>query len=339
MVEETAAGERAGMAPWEQHSAVISLPRFDYKAPSSLLEHSHSGFLITCTIKREKSATKEAISILEKYIGSFSCGDSKRSDSPDAILATKKRKTCHEEENGEDIKREYCKEAGISGASGEIREGTTVSSTDADVDAESGGSLSLVKLTRSGLLLFTFPRNGCLDTINILSNIFESLNSGGLKPPLWCHRILPIQATCCLKEKDLQVTVSRLVRQYLDDERNKVERPIRFAVGYNRRGIDEKAEMKTKKNTSCDSKESSLLDRNQCFSIVAGAFHEVAADSVVDLKSPELAVLVELLPISGVPIGSSVVAISVLPCNLFTTKPRLCVKALAADAKTAKGRS
>lgn len=46
--------------------------------------------------------------------------------------------------------------------------------------------------------------------------------------------------------------------------------------------------MKTKKNTSCDSKESSLLDRNQCFSIVAGAFHEVAADSVVDLKSPEV---------------------------------------------------
>lgn len=52
----------------------------------------------------------------------------------------------------------------------------------------------------------------------------------------------------------------------------------------------------------------------------------------------QLAVLVELLPISGVPNGSSVVAVSVLPCNLFTTKPRLCVKALAADAKTAEGR-
>ncbi|KAH0748832.1 hypothetical protein KY290_028064 [Solanum tuberosum] len=63
----TAEGEKIEeMKPWEQHSAVISIPRFDYNASSSLLRHSHSGFLITCPIKREKSATKEAISILEK---------------------------------------------------------------------------------------------------------------------------------------------------------------------------------------------------------------------------------------------------------------------------------
>lgn len=39
-----------GMAPWEQHSAVITLPRFDYTAPSSILRNSHCGFLVTCTI-------------------------------------------------------------------------------------------------------------------------------------------------------------------------------------------------------------------------------------------------------------------------------------------------
>ncbi|KAK8643806.1 hypothetical protein V6N13_013083 [Hibiscus sabdariffa] len=38
------------MTPWEQHAKVISIPRFDYKAPSSLLQRSHSVFLITCTI-------------------------------------------------------------------------------------------------------------------------------------------------------------------------------------------------------------------------------------------------------------------------------------------------
>ncbi|KAJ0538888.1 putative THUMP domain-containing protein [Helianthus annuus] len=42
-----AAGE---MKPWEQHSAVISIPRYDYKAPSSLLRRSFSGFLVTCPI-------------------------------------------------------------------------------------------------------------------------------------------------------------------------------------------------------------------------------------------------------------------------------------------------
>lgn len=43
------------MTPWEQHSAVISIPRFDYNAPSSLLQHSHSGFLITCPISLSRS--------------------------------------------------------------------------------------------------------------------------------------------------------------------------------------------------------------------------------------------------------------------------------------------
>lgn len=40
------------MKPWEQHWGVISIPRFDYNAPSSLLQNSHSGFLITCTISQ-----------------------------------------------------------------------------------------------------------------------------------------------------------------------------------------------------------------------------------------------------------------------------------------------
>ncbi|CDP22246.1 unnamed protein product [Coffea canephora] len=40
------------LKPWEQHSAVITIPRFDYNASSSLLSHSHSGFLITCPISK-----------------------------------------------------------------------------------------------------------------------------------------------------------------------------------------------------------------------------------------------------------------------------------------------
>ena len=40
------------LKPWEQHSVVITIPRFDYNASSSLLSHSHSGFLITCPISK-----------------------------------------------------------------------------------------------------------------------------------------------------------------------------------------------------------------------------------------------------------------------------------------------
>uniref|UniRef100_A0A0D9VJD3 Uncharacterized protein n=1 Tax=Leersia perrieri TaxID=77586 RepID=A0A0D9VJD3_9ORYZ len=45
----TAASERP-LQPWEQHAAVINLPRYDYRALGSLLLRSHSGFLITCPI-------------------------------------------------------------------------------------------------------------------------------------------------------------------------------------------------------------------------------------------------------------------------------------------------
>lgn len=38
------------LKPWEQHAAVINLPRYDYRASGSLLLRSHSGFLITCPI-------------------------------------------------------------------------------------------------------------------------------------------------------------------------------------------------------------------------------------------------------------------------------------------------
>lgn len=45
-------------------------------------------------------------------------------------------------------------------------------------------SLSLVKLIRSGLLLFTFPSNNFHQVVGILSNILVALGSGNLKHPL-----------------------------------------------------------------------------------------------------------------------------------------------------------
>nr|ACG24133.1 hypothetical protein [Zea mays] len=68
------------------------------------------------------------------------------------------------------------------------------------------------------------------------------------------------------------------------------------------------------------------MDREQCFKVVAAAVKSVAENSVVDLRSPEVAVLVEMLPVSGVPLGSSVAGVSVLPAELISTKPRLCVR-------------
>ncbi|WJX15266.1 hypothetical protein P8452_05430 [Trifolium repens] len=274
------AEEEEEMKPWEQHSAVIRLPRFDYNAPSSLLTHSHSAFLITCTIKREKSATKEAINILHKFITASDDESSKR-----------RKISAPEEEEG---------------------------MTD----------LSLVKLIRSGLILFTFPKDTSPDTVAIVSNIIQALDSGNLTLPLWCHRILPIQATCSLNEKELQDVVSMLVKKFVDANQDKLGRPLKFAVGFNRRGIEETKSVKENLNGS-----NSLLDRTKCFEIVGTAINHIVKDSVVDLRSPELSVLVEVLPLSGIPNGSIVVSVSVLPSNLVSTKPKLCVKALNSNNK------
>jgi hypothetical protein len=59
--------EGSSMAPWEQHAAVINLPRYDYKAPSSFLQRSHSGFLITCPISKLYSI----LLLIHQYHGTF----------------------------------------------------------------------------------------------------------------------------------------------------------------------------------------------------------------------------------------------------------------------------
>lgn len=319
--------KKKSMTPWEQHAGVISIPRFDYNAPSSLLRHSHSGFLITCTIKREKSATKEAMSILDKYLRSFNSGSSESVENSDDNAITKRRKICTEDLDRESIN--YGQNENAFNNPGKTSRVDTYRNRDP--------VLSLVKLTRSGLLLFTFPRDTPADTVGIVSNIMESLESGISRSPLWCHRIFPIQATCSLKEKELQTVVSKLVLQFMNDKQHETVRPVKFAVGYNRRGIEDK-QMKVLKDTPNDSNAAALLDRNKCFAIVAAAVKNAASDSVVDLKSPEFSVLVELLPLSGVPNGSLVVSVSVLPQNLVNTKPRLSVRALLSDTKARDGR-
>ncbi|KAK6921539.1 THUMP domain [Dillenia turbinata] len=313
---ETEGGERdeREMKPWEQHSAVISIPRYDYKAPSTLLQHSLCGFLITCPIKREKSATKEIISILEKYIASSRCDNCYSLEDSGETAVVKRRKTCGEEINEESLNRAVL-----------LRE--TPSSHGKTEKSIEDLVLSLVKLTRSGLILLTFPKDNSGDTVDIVAKIHQSLKSGSLRPPLWCHRVFPVQATCSLNDKALPKVVSKLVLQFVNDNRSKFSRPIKFAVGYNRRGIEE-TEMKALKGASGDSSVFALLDRNKCFSVVAAAVKDVVADSEVDLKAPELCVLVELLPLSGVPNGCLVVAVAVLPSSLVSTKPRLSVKAL-----------
>uniref|UniRef100_A0A0D3F8R8 THUMP domain-containing protein n=1 Tax=Oryza barthii TaxID=65489 RepID=A0A0D3F8R8_9ORYZ len=339
-----AAASDRPLQPWEQHAAVINLPRYDYRASGSLLLRSHSGFLITCPIKREKSATKEAISILENSIGHANSYSSEKSEPSDTEVSAKKRKICSETPDIENSGDAVTYEKGdASETTGSVEKDSVSPHSKTSKNVDDTSNLSLVKLSRSGLLFFSFPSGG-LCVVQMLTQMFHSLHSGKLKSPQWCHRIFPIQETCVLSEAELHTTVSKLFLDFVKSKEDQDE-PIKFAVGYNRRGIDE-TEMKGQKNGNEGSKQQTLMDRDQCFKVVAGAVKSVAENSIVDLRSPEhvyfwmqqmsVAVLVEMLPISGVSLGSSVAGVSVLPSELISTKPRLCVKALVPDAKAAK---
>lgn len=306
------------LLPWEQHSSVIIIPRYDYNAPSSLLRHSHSGFLITCPIRREKSATKEAISILEKFIG---CNSFLEETDRDDV--TKRRKLFSVDEESEDIiQNEPSKDADLSSKRNEELVGQK-------------HTLSLVKLTGSGLLLFISPKDSSLDSVHIVSDVLQSIDSGALKRPLWCHRIMPIQATCKLGEKELGSVVSTLVHAFVN-QAIKYSTPVKFAVGYNRRGIDQ-TEMKSVKTSSSDLNPPAILDRDKCFAIVAASVKSVVPGAVVDLKSPEICILIECIPLSRVPSNSLVAAVSVLPYSLVSTKRKLSIKSLISDSKASDG--
>ncbi|XP_056161032.1 uncharacterized protein LOC130135567 isoform X1 [Syzygium oleosum] len=62
--------------------------------------------------------------------------------------------------------------------------------------------------------------------------------------------------------------------------------PTKFAIGYNRRGLEE-TELKNSKDKSDGSDLLPLLDCHKCFEVVAAAVKDAISDSVVGLKNPE----------------------------------------------------
>ncbi|XP_057830222.2 uncharacterized protein LOC131041213 isoform X2 [Cryptomeria japonica] len=314
---------KTDIPPWEKHATVINMPRFDYQAPSNLLQTSHSGFLITCPIKREKSATKEAIEILQKFFNLSTCTSRDATGFTVNLKGLEKSKiennyevTAEEEavdvvENAQrkrprmapnseefpsctmldsstihgSVSEVHCPESVISSIDDPNLVPEPVENPEAKknsggahiTESFTGKSFmpSLVKLARNGIIFFSLPGNCSPNIVRVLAEIFQAMNSGEIKAPVWCYRILPVQATCLLKKEDLRNVVVKLVKEHIGDTESKVERPLKMAV------------------------------------------------------------LVEVLPLTGVH-GSCVAAVSVLPGDLINVKPRLCIKPLVFYAESNK---
>ncbi|KAL2602631.1 hypothetical protein AAZX31_10G266400 [Glycine max] len=220
---EDADAYAVGMNPWEQHSGVIKLPRYDYNSPSSLLfssllRNSHSDFLITCTISSVNSltslhshsspsnlpfhffnssfhsATKEAISILHKFVAYDSSNNPKEEGT-----SSKKRKLCTQDTADECFDHKDTESASANSAEDGIHfffadytmSMILMAGVKAEGEKDGVACLSLVKLTRNGLLLLNFPSNTPPNTVNIVSNIIQALESGTVTLPVWCQSHFP----------------------------------------------------------------------------------------------------------------------------------------------------
>lgn len=58
-----------------------------------------------------------------------------------------------------------------------------MSAPETAVKEEGVTDLSLVKLIRNGLVLFIFPKNTFPDTVGIVSNVIQALESGKITSP------------------------------------------------------------------------------------------------------------------------------------------------------------
>ncbi|KAH0863645.1 hypothetical protein HID58_080856 [Brassica napus] len=186
--------EKRKLKQWRHGSntrASYNIPRFDYTAPSSLLHHSHSGFLVTCSITYQKERRVLPRGHVHPWKGA--------------------------------VALRYSVES--------------------------------------------------LPVCEIWSSEGASLVPSDI----------PVQATCALTEKELQETVSKLVQRFVDDKQNTLSTPVKFAAGYNRRGVEEAKGKIQKASEVLD--QCPLLDRTKCFETVAAGVKAIVPDSVVDLKS------------------------------------------------------
>ncbi|CAM6088513.1 unnamed protein product [Calypogeia fissa] len=347
------------MKPWEQHHAVISMPRFAY-SPASVLKQN-AGFLVTCTFRREKSATKEILALIQEYMNLAEDG----SQGHDGTVGNETGNIDERPVEVDEARPEtglICNSQEVKSVPGNVMENSTenqpgnkpcVGKEDTEryypgenlaVTAPSpsnrshedilnvdGNEFSLVKLATMGVIYICTSRKPPVSVINIVSRIVKDVQTGVRAAPKWCHRIVPVQATCSMKREELRGVVSHLVKGHVRGHGPSFEHPINYAVAFNRRGTD------VANSCATDSSETTVLSRDECIKIVTSAVELVTTAVQVDLTSPQMVVNVELIPVAGAQ-SCLMCAVSVLPGDLIVSKPKIHVKPLVAFNPISKKR-
>ncbi|MCO5615020.1 hypothetical protein L7F22_069308 [Adiantum nelumboides] len=298
--------------PWEHHASAAGLRRFNYKAPSST--DSLRGFLITCPLDREKSATMEALPIITKHLKGLNT-DSKRAQGSSQITDTvgQSKSACNESATSTSTSDPSAEKNLHEAASNLKRSRAEFENSKSDDDR----GIYISKLARKGIVSIFWEKNTTHDPVTILSEIFA--DKGERSSFRWCERMTPVQASCVYSTENLSALVTKLISEYLGESLPTEKQPLKYAVSFNRRGFEAR---KVDKSTNDES-----IDRMSCIHLVTTAMATVTPHTVVDLLTPQMVVIVEVIPFSGVQ-GSPICGVAVLSGNLINTKNRLSVRPL-----------
>ncbi|GBG90729.1 hypothetical protein CBR_g51236 [Chara braunii] len=191
---------------------------------------------------------------------------------------------------------------------------------------------SLVKMACMGVVMFCLPEGSSICPVAVVSQILEDARAGR---PRWCQRIHPVQTTCPLEGEAIGSEVHKLMSAFLERRRRDGDEQstVKFAVGYkSRANAGQGGSLLPGKGGQKAAAE--VLGRAECIVVVASAVEQAVTcaglKAVVDLTSPEVAVMVEVVPVAGA--RSALCALSILPSAMITTKPKIAVRLLAASS-------
>mmetsp|Transcript_25014 Transcript_25014/g.64933 ORF Transcript_25014/g.64933 Transcript_25014/m.64933 type:complete len:331 (-) Transcript_25014:32-1024(-) len=287
--EEEEGGEAAANGP-RSH-------QYEYQAAGPLLRGA-SGFLISCSFKRERSAIGEMAAVLQNYISA-------------AMPAS------------------VAPEGAESAAGGGAEEGAEGSWRLRPVKLAARGVvfLWLHKADDRGA---TFPGVPSAAVAKLVGDI-----AGGRHPHLrFCHRVMPIERSCPFDLASLQATASECAERHLKS-RGGSEPPtdgspgqlpgVTYAVRFNIRGSDKAAKAQADGGGA-----EPRLDRAVVTKALAEAF-AASCDGLlapaVDLSTPQVVVFGESV---GLASGEHLAMLCVVDSALVTLKPRMCMRSIFA---------
>lgn len=300
------------------------IARYNYSSEESL-QNGAQGFVVTCAFRREKSATKEVMQLLNKYL----VLQHSEADTDQAAECTTKPATCDGQPSAN--------ESASPQPAVQLPANTPQH------------SLSLAKLATSGLLMLQLhstvsspegtQQTDASDTksqavpVEILRHILQDLQAGRLASPEFCERIIPVQTTCSMTMAALTAAAQQIAALHAAQAVQAADNQlVKFAVAYKSRGST-----KIKQATSAGkSQDAEPMKREELIAAVAKAVEDavLAAQGKVkvDLQSPEVVIFVETLPLNT----GSVFALSWLQHGMTCQSPKLSVKPLVASAKVSQ---